>query len=55
MLCMTERVEIVLTPEERVAAVAAIAAMQGGRYLTPEQINRAVEEERDGALEDCSG
>ena len=32
---------------ERLAAVEAIAAMSGGRYLTPEQINRAVEEERE--------
>lgn len=33
--------------EDRLAAVEGIAAMRGGRYLTPEQINRAVEEERD--------
>jgi len=33
--------------EERLAAVEAIGAMRGGRYLTPEQINRAVEEERE--------
>jgi len=31
----------------RVAAVEAIAAMRGGRYLTPERINRAVQEERE--------
>jgi hypothetical protein len=34
--------------QERLAAVEAIGAMSGGRYLTPEQINRAVEEEREG-------
>jgi hypothetical protein len=33
--------------QERLAAVEAIASMSGGRYLTPEQINRAVEEERE--------
>jgi predicted DNA-binding protein len=33
--------------QERLAAVEAIATMSGGRYLTPEQINRAVEEERE--------
>jgi hypothetical protein len=38
---------------ERLAAVDAIAAMSGGRYLTPEQINRAVEEEREGIPLDC--
>ncbi len=39
--------------EERLAAFDAIAAMEGGRYLTPEQINRAVEEERESALGNC--
>lgn len=38
--------------EERLAAVDAIGAMTGGRYLTPEQINRAVEEEREAALKE---
>lgn len=33
--------------EERIAAAKAIAAMSGGRYLTPDEINRAVEEERE--------
>ncbi|TMC06150.1 MAG: hypothetical protein E6J41_19915 [Chloroflexi bacterium] len=33
--------------QDRLAAVEAIATMSGGRYLTPEQINRAVEEERE--------
>jgi hypothetical protein len=33
--------------QERLAAVQAIGAMSGGRYLTPERINRAVEEERE--------
>jgi predicted DNA-binding protein len=38
--------------EERLAAVEAIGAMTGGRYLTPEEINRAVEEERSAVLPD---
>jgi predicted DNA-binding protein len=38
------------SPEERLAAVEAIGAMSGGRYLTPEQINRAVEAEREDAM-----
>ncbi len=33
--------------QERLAAVEAIGAMSGGRYLTPQQISRAVEEERE--------
>jgi predicted DNA-binding protein len=41
-----------VTRQERVAAVEAIAAMRGGRYLTPDEINRAVEEEREGNLGD---
>jgi ribosome maturation protein Sdo1 len=36
-----------VSPDERLAAVEAIGAMSGGRFLTPEQINRAVEEERE--------
>ena len=36
--------------DERLAAVEAIGAMSGGRYLTPEQINRAVEAEREDAM-----
>jgi hypothetical protein len=38
--------------EERVAAVVAISAMNGGRFLTPEQINRAIEEEREAIVAD---
>jgi predicted DNA-binding protein len=38
--------------QERLAAVEAIAAMSGGRYLTPEEINRAVEEEREAISPD---
>jgi predicted DNA-binding protein len=40
-------------PEERLAAVEAIEAMSGGRYLTPEQINQAVDEERADVLRGC--
>jgi predicted DNA-binding protein len=36
-----------VSEEQRLAAVEAIAAMSGGRYLTPDQINRVVEEERE--------
>jgi ribosome maturation protein Sdo1 len=36
--------------EERLAALDEIRAMKGVPYLTPEQINRAVEEEREAAL-----
>jgi predicted DNA-binding protein len=36
--------------DERMAAVEAIRAMSGGPFLTPEQINRAVEEEREAIL-----
>jgi predicted DNA-binding protein len=32
--------------EQRLAAVETIAAMSGGRYLTPEQINQVVDDER---------
>jgi len=38
--------------QERIAAAKAIAAMSGGRYLTPEEINRAVEEEREAFFAD---
>ena len=38
--------------EERLAAVEAIRRMAGGRFLTPEQINRAVEEEREAIVAD---
>jgi hypothetical protein len=39
-----------ISGQDRVAAVEAIAAMRGGRYLSPEAINRAVEEEREAVL-----
>jgi predicted transcriptional regulator len=38
--------------QERIAAAKAIAAMNGGRHLTPEEINRAVEEEREAFFAD---
>jgi predicted DNA-binding protein len=41
-----------MSRQERLAAVEAIAAMSGGRYLTPEEINRAVEEEREAISPD---
>ena len=41
-----------ISQEDRTAAVDAIAAMSGGRYLTPDDINRAVEEEREALLGD---
>jgi len=39
--------------QERLAAVEAIAHMRGGRYLSPEQLNRMVEEERETILGDA--
>jgi predicted DNA-binding protein len=32
--------------DQRMAAVAAIEAMSGGRFLSPDDLNRIVEEER---------
>ena len=32
--------------EKRLAAVAAIGAMSGGRFASPEELNRVVEDER---------
>jgi predicted transcriptional regulator len=34
------------TREQRLAAVDAIGAMSGGRFVPPEELNRMVEEER---------
>jgi len=38
--------------EERIAAARAIASMSGGRCLTPDEINRTVEEEREAFFSD---
>jgi predicted transcriptional regulator len=38
-----------VTREDRLAAVEAIRSLRG-RYLTPEEINRLVEEERESAF-----
>ena len=35
------------TREERMAAVERIRSMRGGVFLTPEELNRLVEEERE--------
>lgn len=37
--------------KERLRAFEAIVSAQGGRYLTPDEINGLVEEERDAAIE----
>lgn len=39
-----------VAPEDRLRAVRDLAAM-GGRFLTPEEIERVVSEERDGVAD----
>jgi hypothetical protein len=37
--------------DERLRAVAAIKANRGGRYLSPEELSRIADEERDALLD----
>jgi hypothetical protein len=41
-----------VTVEDKRAALDEIRAMRGARFLTPEEINRIVEEERDAEAEE---
>ena len=41
-----------ISREDRLAAADAIAAMSGGLYLSPAELNRVVEEEREAILDD---
>ena len=41
--------------EEKVKAVEAIAAMEGGHFIAPEELNRMFEEERDEEFERFHG
>lgn len=38
------------SPEQRMRAAEEIAAMSGGTYLPPDELDRAVEEEREDEL-----
>ena len=39
-----------VTPSERRAALEDIRSMRGGRFASPDEVNRMVEQERDEAL-----
>lgn len=40
--------------DQRQAAVAAIEAMSGGRFVPPDELNRLIGEERMAAVDDAS-
>ncbi len=41
--------------EERIEAVEAIAQLEGGRFISPEELNRIFEQERDEELDRAHG